>query len=102
MSSSIAAPAKPASYVARVRDVSLHYGKTVALDHVSLDIPAGCMAGFLGPEGVGKASALSLIGGACVSQSGTVEVLDHEMGDARQRSEVCPRIAFMPQGLGKN
>ena len=102
MSSSNAAPTKPSSYVARVRDVSLHYGKTVALDHVSLDVPAGCMAGFIGPDGVGKSSTLSLIAGSRVIQSGTVEVLDHEMGDARQRSEVCPRIAFMPQGLGKN
>jgi ribosome-dependent ATPase len=102
MSSSIAAPAKPASYVARVRDVSLHYGKTVALDHVTLDIPAGCMVGFIGPDGVGKSSTLSLIAGARVIQSGKVEVLGQDMGGARQRREVCPRIAFMPQGLGKN
>src|SRR5215831_2083743 len=102
MSSSIAAPTKPSSYVARVHDISLHYGKTVALDHVSLDIPAGGMVGFIGPDGVGKYSTLSLIAGARVIQSRTVEVLDHDMGRRRQREEVCPRIAFMPQGLGRN
>jgi ribosome-dependent ATPase len=102
MSSSNAASAKPLSYVARVHDVSLHYGTTVALDNVSLDIPAGCMVGFIGPDGVGKSSTLSLIAGARVIQRGTVEVLGQDMGGARQRKEVCPRIAFMPQGLGKN
>jgi ribosome-dependent ATPase len=102
MSSSNTASTKPSSYVARVHDVSLHYGKTIALDHVDLDIPAGCMVGFIGPDGVGKSSTLSLIAGSRIIQSGTVEVLGQNMADARQRSEVCPRIAFMPQGLGKN
>jgi len=102
MSSGNTAPAKPSSYVARVHDVSLHYGTTVALDHVSLDIPAGCMVGFIGPDGVGKSSMLSLIAGARVIQSGTVEVLGRNMGDAKERREVGPRVAFMPQGLGKN
>src|SRR5262249_41100398 len=40
--------------------------------------------------------------GARVIQSGTVEVLDHDMRDTGQRREVCPRVAYMPQGLGKN
>src|SRR5262247_1334514 len=100
MSSSNTAASKPSSYVARVQDVSLHYGTTIALDHISLDIPAGGMVGFIGPDGVGKSSTLSLIAGARVIQSGTVEVLGQDMGGARQRREVCPRIAFMPQGLG--
>jgi ribosome-dependent ATPase len=88
--------------VARLQDVSLSYGKTVAIDHVSLDVPAGCMVGFIGPDGVGKSSSFSLIAGARVIQSGTVEVLGHDMADAGQRREVCPRVAYMPQGLGKN
>src|SRR5262247_3703026 len=102
MSASNTAPAKPNSYVANVHDVSMHYGNTVALDHVSIDIPAGCMVGFIGPDGVGKSSSLSLISGARVIQSGTVEVLGRNMGDAKERCEVGPRVAFMPQGLGKN
>src|SRR5512139_998228 len=61
--------------VARVRGVSLRYGKTLALDGVDLDIPAGCMAGFIGPDGVGKSSLFSLIAGARAIQSGTVLVL---------------------------
>ena len=50
--------------VARLRDVGLRYGKTIALDSISLDIPAGCIVGLIGPDGVGKSSLLSLIAGA--------------------------------------
>ncbi len=90
------------SIVVSLRDVSLFYGKTRALDAVTLDIPAGCMVGLIGPDGVGKSSLLSLIAGAHAIQSGTVEALGGDMKDARHRTLSCPRIAYMPQGLGKN
>src|SRR5208282_1743761 len=58
--------------------------------------------GLIGPDGVGKSSLLSIIAGARQLQSGRVFVLDGDMTDAAHRAAVCPRIAFMPQGLGKN
>ncbi|MFA6267932.1 MAG: ribosome-associated ATPase/putative transporter RbbA [Pseudolabrys sp.] len=88
--------------VARLRDVNLRYGKTVALDGVTLDIPAGCMVGLIGPDGVGKSSLFSLIAGARAIQTGHVDVLGSDMASATNRRMVCPRIAYMPQGLGKN
>ncbi len=83
-------------------NVSLSYGKTLALDDISLDIPAGCMVGLIGPDGVGKSSLLSLISGARAVQKGTVSALGGDMRSKRHRDAVCPRIAYMPQGLGKN
>jgi ribosome-dependent ATPase len=91
-----------ASAVARVGDVSLRYGKTLALDAVTLDIPAGCMAGFIGPDGVGKSSLFSLVAGARKLQRGTMEVLGGDIADRATRDALLPRIAYMPQGLGKN
>ncbi len=88
--------------VARLSDVGLRYGKKRALDAVSLDIPAGCMVGLIGPDGVGKSSLLSLIAGARAVQTGRVHVLGGDMADVRHRNLVGPRIAYMPQGLGKN
>jgi ribosome-dependent ATPase len=87
---------------ARLKDVGLRYGKTVALDALSVDLPAGRMVGVLGPDGVGKSSLLSLIAGARMIQSGTVHVLSGDMADARHREQICPHIAYMPQGLGRN
>lgn len=88
--------------VVRLAGVSLRYGKKQALDAVSLDIPAGSMVALIGPDGVGKSSLFALISGARTIQSGQIEVLGGDMADANHRRLVCPRIAYMPQGLGKN
>lgn len=88
--------------VARLSNVSLRYGKTRALDAITLDLPAGCMVGLIGPDGVGKSSLLALVAGARRIQDGRVEVLGGNMAEAGYRRGVCPRIAYMPQGLGKN
>lgn len=86
----------------RLEDVSHRYGKVAALDGISLEIPVGQTVGFIGPDGVGKSSALALISGARKVQDGTVETLGGSMTDARHRNAILPRIAYMPQGLGKN
>ncbi len=88
--------------VARMRAVSLRYGKTCALDDVSLEIPAQRMVGLIGPDGVGKSSLLALLAGARKIQQGQIEVLGGDMANARHRRQTCPHIAYMPQGLGKN
>ncbi len=91
-----------AAEVGRICGVSLRYGKTIALDDVTLSIPKGRMVGLIGPDGVGKSSLLALLTGARRIQSGEVHVLGGDLGDARHRAAVCPQIAYMPQGLGKN
>ncbi len=88
--------------VARLDNVSLVYGKTHALGGVCLEIPARRMVGLIGPDGVGKSSLLALVAGARQIQQGRVEVLDGDMADKDHRRAVCPRIAYMPQGLGRN
>ena len=88
--------------VARLQQVTQRYGKVLALDEVTLDVPAGCMVGLIGPDGVGKSSLLGLVSGARRVQSGRVQVLGGDMGDTVHRRAACPRIAYMPQGLGKN
>ncbi len=88
--------------VVTIDSVTHHYCKTRALDSISLDIPSGIMVGVVGPDGVGKSTLLALVAGSKKLQKGKVMVLDGDMGDVRHRRSVCPRIAYMPQGLGKN
>jgi len=88
--------------VIRIQGVSLRYKKNLALDDLTLDIPSNRMIGLIGPDGVGKSSLMSLITGARKMQTGRIEVLGGDIGDAKHRRAVCPRIAYMPQGLGKN
>ena len=85
-----------------IQNLSHHYGKTLALDDVSLDIPKGATVGLIGPDGVGKSTLLSLMAGVKVIQDGRVEVLGGDMADKDVRRDLSHRIAFMPQGLGRN
>lgn len=87
---------------ARVSGLSMRYRQAVALDDISLEIAAGGITGFIGPDGVGKSSLLAVLAGARRIQQGSVEVLGGDMGQARFRARVCHRIAYLPQGLGRN
>ncbi|KIN14875.1 ribosome-associated ATPase/putative transporter RbbA [Vreelandella titanicae] len=92
-------PDKP---VVQLEGVSLRYGSVHALSGLNLAIPAGSMVGLIGPDGVGKSSLMALIAGARKIQQGKVVVLGGDMAEGRHRKQVCWRIAYMPQGLGKN
>ncbi len=88
--------------VARIEGITQRYGAAVALDGVEIEIPAGRLAGLIGPDGVGKSSLLSMVAGARQIQTGKAFVLGGDMADRAHRRAICARIAFMPQGLGKN
>ena len=88
--------------VVSVRAVTHRYGKAVALNDISIDIPPGKMVGIIGPDGVGKSTLLGLIAGAKKMQSGSIRVLAGDIADPGHRRRACPQIAYMPQGLGKN
>ncbi len=88
--------------VADLKSVTHQYGKTIALDDISISIPRGEMVGLIGPDGVGKSTLLGLIAGVRTIQSGHVTVLNGDMSEQRHRERVCSQIAYMPQGLGHN
>ncbi len=99
MSTAVSAAASP---VAAVDALSQHYGATVALDAISLTLPAGRAVGLIGPDGVGKSTLLGVLAGARRVQQGRVRVLGGDLLDARHRRVARARIAYMPQGLGGN
>ncbi|MFZ3032800.1 MAG: ribosome-associated ATPase/putative transporter RbbA [Parvibaculum sp.] len=86
----------------RVKGLTHLYDEVAALDNVSLDIPSGCLAGLIGPDGVGKSTLLALLAGIREIQTGDVEALGGNMRDRIHRSISHRRIAYMPQGLGRN
>jgi ribosome-dependent ATPase len=95
-------PSLDSKPVASIRDVTHRYGKVLALNRISIDIPAGIMVGVVGPDGVGKSTLLALMAGSKKMQEGQIDALGGDMRQVRHRRAVCPRIAYMPQGLGKN
>ena len=89
-------------FVARINSLSHKYGNIIALENITLDIPAGKMIGFIGPDGVGKSTLLSILSAVKIIQTGEVEVLGGNIEDKNYRRQICTKIAYMPQGLGKN
>lgn len=82
--------------------VSHRYGKTVALEDVSLDLAPGAALALVGPDGVGKSTLLALAAGAKKLQQGAIAALGADLASRSARESVQPRIAYMPQGLGRN
>jgi ABC-type branched-subunit amino acid transport system ATPase component len=49
--------------IVHVRNINRNYGDLIALDDVSVDIPAGKLTALIGPNGAGKSTLLSIISG---------------------------------------
>ena len=88
--------------VARLDGVSHRYRATVALDDVTIEVPARKMVGVIGPDGVGKSTMLALIAGVRTVQSGKVIVFDGDVTNRSHLKSLRARVAYMPQGLGRN
>ena len=74
-----AATAAPASarddgIVLRIDQLTKSFGDTLAVDHVSLAVPAGTIFGLVGPNGAGKTTTLSMVTGLLRPDSGTITV----------------------------
>jgi ribosome-dependent ATPase len=78
------------------------YGGTTALDGIDLALPAGALSGLIGPDGVGKSTLLGLVAGVRRLQQGRVRVFGSDIAVPGARREVTRRVAYMPQGLGRN
>jgi len=88
----------------KLEHVTQRFGKVTALDDISIEIPPRKTIGLIGPDGVGKSTMLALVTGAMAAPSsgGDITVLGGDMRSKAHRTKVCPKIAYMPQGLGKN
>ena len=86
----------------RVENLSHRYGSRLALDAVSLSLPVGTTIGLIGPDGVGKSTLLGIIAGVKQIQQGEAFVLGANLRSRAARESVLPRVAYLPQGLGRN
>jgi ribosome-dependent ATPase len=88
--------------VVSVEHVSHHYGARTALDDVCLEFPGRRIVGLIGPDGVGKSTLLGLVAGVRKIQQGTVQAFGGSMAHPAHLAASRRRIAYMPQGLGRN
>src|SRR5262245_5538739 len=74
-----------------VRDIVKSYGRSRALDGVTLRVHAGEFVALLGPNGAGKTTLFQILSGLFTPDEGDVVVMDHDM-----RRDPVPALA----GLG--
>ncbi len=73
--------------------ITKRYGRTTALDGLSLQVGRGELVGLLGPNGAGKTTAIKLILGLVRATGGTGRVLGAPLGDRAARA----RIGYLPE-----
>ena len=75
-----------------VHDLVKRFGGRAVVDHVSLSVATGEIAGFLGPNGSGKTTTIRLMCGLLTPDEGTGRVLGHDIrteGNAIKREVRC-------------
>ena len=83
----------------RARGLRKVFGRrTVAVDGVDLDVPAGAVLGVLGPNGSGKTTVIRMLLGLCRPTAGEVELLGSRMPE--QAGDVLPRVGALVEGPG--
>src|SRR5512138_3211858 len=93
-------PAEP--FAVEVSEVAYRYGKVTALADIGLSVRAGNATALVGPDGVGKSTLLALIAGVRRLQAGSIRTLGGDIASRAHRDDIMARIAYMPQGLGRN
>jgi ABC-2 type transport system ATP-binding protein len=88
-------PAGDATAVATA-GLTKRFGKQVAVDHVSLDVPSGAVYGFLGPNGSGKTTTIRMLLGLVTPHAGDVRLLGRPM--PTQAAAVLPRVGALIEG----
>ena len=82
------------STVIRFNDVTKKFGRTVALDRVSLTVPQGVVFAFLGENGAGKTTAIRNLLGLQIPDAGSVQILG--LDPQKQGVEVRRRVGYVP------
>ncbi len=81
-------------FALRLAGVHKRYGKTVALDGLTLDVPRGAVMGLVGPNGAGKTTTFGIVSGAVRPDAGTVDVLGAGPFDPDRHAG---RVTVLPQ-----
>jgi ABC-2 type transport system ATP-binding protein len=81
--------------IAKISELTIHYGKRVAVDGLSLELAAGEIVLMLGPNGAGKSTTLSAMAGAIVPSAGTIEIAGQDTAQAPR--SVRQKVGFADQ-----
>ena len=78
-----------------VKDLTKEYGQTLAVDHISFDVPKGQIVGFLGPNGAGKSTTLKVLTCYLPPTSGGASVNGFDI--FKQSEKVRENLGYLPE-----
>lgn len=81
----------------RIENVTKRYSTTTAVDHLSLNVPAGTIYGILGPNGAGKSTTLRMVMNIITPDSGDISLLG---SDPRSDRKILRRVGYLPEERG--
>jgi len=82
----------------RVKNITAHYGKSMALDDVSLEVAEGSVVSIIGANGAGKSTILRVISGLTPLTSGEVWFRDQRIDGMETTESVKLGIVHIPEG----
>jgi ABC-2 type transport system ATP-binding protein len=85
--------------LAKIDKLTIHYGKRLAVDGLSVELAAGEIVLLLGPNGAGKSTTLSAIAGSIVPTSGTIVVAGQDLATAPRSARGKVGFADQPPAL---
>ncbi|MRX43145.1 ABC transporter ATP-binding protein [Agromyces kandeliae] len=80
--------------VISIRGLEKHFGRTVALDGLDLEVASGEIHGFLGPNGAGKSTTIRILLGLARASGGEARLFDRDPW--RDAAELHRRVAYVP------
>ncbi len=78
-----------------VQGMSRRFGDYLAVNQLDLQIPVGCIYGFLGPNGCGKSTSIRMLTGLLTPSAGQIEVLGLQL--PQQAEALRQQIGYMTQ-----
>ncbi len=82
--------------VLQTEGLTKYYGSTLALDHMNLEIPQGCICGFVGRNGAGKTTAIKLMLGLLRPTAGSSRLLGCDSQELEPA--IRQRIGYVTEG----
>ncbi len=89
----------PVAHPLRIRDLTKWFGDTLALNQLSLDVPARSCFGLVGPNGSGKSTTLRSVIGLVRFDAGTIEVCGHDLDHDLQLARSSMGVVLDPLQL---